>query len=221
MNTLELQGVAKKINGERVLENIDLTIPRGVIVVVRGRSGVGKSTLAKIAALIIDPDSGRVVFNGRDVSGLSEHEKSALRLRYIGYVDQDCTLINELTVWENIELPLKLLGVEKNRRIKIVNSVVEALGLKGLEYRRPRELSGGQRQRVAIARALAKKPLLLVADEPLAHLDDETARIVLDYIREVVGETGMSVLMTTTDLYTRLEVDRDYLLVNGVLRENL
>jgi len=221
LNTLELQGVAKKINGERVLENIDLTIPRGVIVVVRGRSGVGKSTLAKIAALIIDPDSGRVVFNGRDVSGLSEHEKSALRLRYIGYVDQDCTLINELTVWENIELPLKLLGVEKNRRIEIVNSVVEALGLKGLEYRRPRELSGGQRQRVAIARALAKKPLLLVADEPLAHLDDETARIVLDYIREVVGETGMSVLMTTTDLYTRLEVDRDYLLVNGVLRENL
>ena len=221
MNTLELQGVAKKINGERVLENIDLAIPRGVIVVVRGRSGVGKSTLAKIAALIIDPDSGRVVFNGRDVSGLSEHEKSALRLRYIGYVDQDCTLINELTVWENIELPLKLLGVEKNRRVEIVNSVVEALGLKGLEYRRPRELSGGQRQRVAIARALAKKPLLLVADEPLAHLDDETARIVLDYIREVVGETGMSVLMTTTDLYTRLEVDRDYLLVNGVLRENL
>jgi len=221
LNTLELQGVAKKINGERVLENIDLTIPRGVIVVVRGRSGVGKSTLAKIAALIIDPDSGRVVFNGRDVSGLSEHEKSALRLRYIGYVDQDCTLINELTVWENIELPLKLLGVEKNRRIEIVNSVVEALGLKGLEYRRPRELSGGQRQRVAIARALAKKPLLLVADEPLAHLDDETARIVLDYIREVVGETGMSVLMTTTDLSTRLEVDRDYLLVNGVLRENL
>ena len=221
MNTLELQGVAKKINGERVLENIDLTIPRGVIVVVRGRSGVGKSTLAKIAALIIDPDSGRVVFNGRDVSGLSEHEKSALRLRYIGYVDQDCTLINELTVWENIELPLKLLGVEKNRRVEIVNSVVEALGLKGLEYRRPRELSGGQRQRVAIARALAKKPLLLVADEPLAHLDDETARIVLDYIREVAGETGMSVLMTTTDLYTRLEVDRDYLLVNGVLRENL
>jgi ABC-type lipoprotein export system ATPase subunit len=130
-------------------------------------------------------------------------------------------LINELTVWENIELPLKLLGVEKNRRVEIVNSVVEALGLKGLEYRRPRELSGGQRQRVAIARALAKKPLLLVADEPLAHLDDETARIVLDYIREVVGETGMSVLMTTTDLYTRLEVDRDYLLVNGVLRENL
>lgn len=221
MNTLELQGVAKKINGERVLENIDLTIPRGVIVVVRGRSGVGKSTLAKIAALIIDPDSGRVVFNGRDVSGLSEHEKSALRLRYIGYVDQDCTLINELTVWKNIELPLKLLGVEKNRRIEIVNSVVEALGLKGLEYRRPRELSGGQRQRVAIARALAKKPLLLVADEPLAHLDDETARIVLDYIREVAGETGMSVLMTTTDLSTRLEVDRDYLLVNGVLRENL
>jgi len=205
----------------RGFRNIDLTIPRGVIVVVRGRSGVGKSTLAKIAALIIDPDSGRVVFNGRDVSGLSEHEKSALRLRYIGYVDQDCTLINELTVWENIELSLKLLGVEKNRRIEIVNSVVEALGLKGLEYRRPRELSGGQRQRVAIARALAKKPLLLVADEPLAHLDDETARIVLDYIREVVGETGMSVLMTTTDLSTRLEVDRDYLLVNGVLRENL
>ncbi len=217
MSVLELYGVSKSISGEVVLRRVDLVVPRGAVVAVRGRSGVGKTTLAKIASLILRPDSGRVVFLNRDVSRASDSKRAHLRLRYIGYVDQECALIEELSVRENIELSLRLVGAESSR--DAVGEVLEVLGLEGLENRRPRELSGGQRQRVAIARALVKRPVLLVADEPFAHLDDETARSIMNYIRSLVTSSGMSVLITTTDLYTPLSVDRDYILENGVLRE--
>ena len=217
MSVLELYGVSKSISGEVVLRRVDLVVPRGAVVAVRGRSGVGKTTLAKIASLILRPDSGRVVFLNRDVSKAGDSERAHLRLRYIGYVDQECALIEELSVRENIELSLRLVGAESSR--DAVREVLEVLGLKGLENRRPRELSGGQRQRVTIARALVKRPVLLVADEPFAHLDDETARSIMNYIRSLVTSSGMSVLITTTDLYTPLSVDRDYILENGVLRE--
>jgi ABC-type lipoprotein export system ATPase subunit len=217
VSVLELYGVSKSISGEVVLRRVDLVVPRGAVVAVRGRSGVGKTTLAKIASLILRPDSGRVVFLNRDVSRAGDSKRAHLRLRYIGYVDQECALIEELSVRENIELSLRLVGAESSR--DAVREVLEVLGLKGLENRRPRELSGGQRQRVAIARALVKRPVLLVADEPFAHLDDETARSIMNYIRSLVTSSGMSVLITTTDLYTPLSVDRDYILENGVLRE--
>ena len=219
MNILELHGVSKSISGEVVLRKVDLQVPSGLLVAVRGRSGVGKTTLAKIASLLLKPDSGRVVFLGRDTSRAGDRVRAFLRLKYIGYVDQECVLVDELTVWENIDLSLRLLGVGGSAREKIIVEVLEVLGLKGLENRRPRELSGGQRQRVVIARALVKKPRLLVADEPFAHLDDETVRNVLEYIRVLASRDNMSVLITTTDLYTPLDVDRDYVLENGMLRE--
>jgi ABC-type lipoprotein export system ATPase subunit len=215
---LVLREVYKAVSGELVLRGVDLVVEGGLIVAVRGRSGVGKTTLAKIASLIVRPDSGSVVFMGREVSTVGDEARSRLRLKYIGYVDQECTLLEELSVWENVELPLRLLGVERGERERVVYEALEALGLKGLERRRPRELSGGQRQRVAIARALVKKPRLLVADEPLAHLDDETAKLVMSYIRELAREVKMGVLVTTTDLYSKMDVDLDCVLENGVLK---
>jgi ABC-type lipoprotein export system ATPase subunit len=209
--------VRKTIGGDNVLRGVDLSLGPGRVVAVRGRSGVGKTTLAKVAALLLKPDSGLVYFNGLDTSKLSESELSSTRLKYIGYVDQDCSLIDELTVWENIELPLRLMNIERSNRAGIIGEVVEVLGLKGLESRRPRELSGGQRQRVVLARALVKKPILLVADEPFAHLDDETVRVVMGYIRQLVSVSGLAVLITTTDLYAGMDVDEDYYLVNGAL----
>ena len=218
MHVLELQGVHKTVGRDPVLRDVDLLLPSGAVVAVRGRSGVGKTTLAKLAALLLRPDRGRVVFMGLDTHKLGDPEVSALRLRYIGYVDQECTLVEELTARENAELPLKLLGIGEEAREEALREVFEALGLAGLEDRKPRELSGGQRQRVALARALVKRPKLLVADEPFAHLDDETAREAFEYVRLKADESGMAVLMTTTDLYTRMEVDEDYLLEGGVLR---
>jgi ABC-type lipoprotein export system ATPase subunit len=217
LSVLELQGVRKTIGGDNVLRGVDLSLGPGRVVAVRGRSGVGKTTLAKVAALLLKPDSGLVYFNGLDTSKLSESGLSSTRLKYIGYVDQDCSLIDELTVWENIELPLRLMNIERSNRAGIIGEVLEVLGLKGLEGRRPRELSGGQRQRVVLARALVKKPILLVADEPFAHLDDETVKAVMDYIRRLASVSGLAVLITTTDLYAGMDVDEDYYLVNGVL----
>jgi ABC-type lipoprotein export system ATPase subunit len=213
-----LQDVYKAIDSEVVLRGVDLQISSGVLVAVRGRSGVGKTTLARVAALLLKPDKGSVAFMGLNTRKLGDAETSALRLRYIGYVDQECTLIEELTAWENAELPLKLLGVDERIREEALSEVFEALGLRKLEYRKPRELSGGQRQRVVLARALVKKPRLLVADEPFAHLDDQTTRMVFEHVRALAEENGMSVLITTTDLYTRMDVDEDYILENGTLR---
>jgi ABC-type lipoprotein export system ATPase subunit len=154
-----------------------------------------------------------------DTSRLGEAKRASLRLRYIGYVDQECSLVEELSVWENIELSLRLIGASGSRGEEVIREVLEVLGLKGLESRRPRELSGGQRQRVVIARALVKRPRLLVADEPFAHLDDETTRVILEYTRQLAKSTGMSVLVTTTDLYSPLDVNEEYILESGVLRE--
>ena len=218
---LELHNVSKAISGEVVLKSVNLQVASGVLVAVRGRSGVGKTTLAKIASLILRPDSGYVVFLGLDTSKLGDVEKSSLRLKYVGYVDQECMLIEELTVWENVELPLKFLGVERATRERVLREVFEILGLRGLEFRRPRELSGGQRQRVVIARALVKRPRLLVADEPFAHLDDETVRVVMEYVRRLAREMDMSVIITTTDLYTYMDIDEDYILENGVLKKKM
>lgn len=219
MAILELRSVRKAVGGDVVLRDVNLVLEASRLVAIRGRSGVGKTTLARIAALLLKPDSGLVYFNGLETSKLSESELSSTRLKYIGYVDQDCSLIEELTVWENIELPLRLMNIERSSRAGIIGEVLEVLGLRGLEGRRPRELSGGQRQRVVLARALVKKPILLVADEPYAHLDDETVKVVMGYIRQLVSVSGLAVLITTTDLYAGMNVDEDYYLVNGVLEK--
>lgn len=212
---IELSRVTKRVGNELILREVDLAVEKSKIVLIRGRSGVGKTTLAKIASLLVLPDDGVVKYMGHPV--ISDKDASAIRLREIGYVDQEYTLLPELTVRENVELPLRILGIPRNRYEDVLEEVLQVLGLRGLEDRYPDQLSGGQRQRVAIARALVKAPKLLVADEPVSNLDQETAFTVLLYIKELSRKKGLSAIITTVDLYTEYDVDDEYILSNGYL----
>jgi|UniRef100_A0A7J3Z6N2 ABC-type antimicrobial peptide transport system, ATPase component len=214
-----LRAVSKAVGGDAVLNGVDLEMSFGKVVAVRGRSGVGKTTLAKIVALLLKPDKGDVVFLGRRVNSLTWDALANLRLRYIGYVDQLCKLVPNITAFENIELPLKMLGVPKRERIERVREVSSLLGIEEKLLRYPNELSGGERQRVVIARALVKKPTVIVADEPFAHLDDETMKVVLEYLNQLAKRNSVATLITTTDLYTPLEVDEEFVMENGVLKK--
>jgi ABC-type lipoprotein export system ATPase subunit len=214
-----LRAVSKVVGGDAVLNGVDLEMGFGKVVAVRGRSGVGKTTLAKIVALLLKPDKGDVVFLGRRVNSLTWDALANLRLRYIGYVDQLCKLVPNITAFENIELPLKMLGVPKRERIERVREVSSLLGIEEKLLRYPNELSGGERQRVVIARALVKKPTVIVADEPFAHLDDETMKVVLEYLNQLAKRNSVVTLITTTDLYTPLEVDEEFVMENGVLKK--
>jgi len=214
---VELRRVDKVVGRELVLKGVSLKVRPGRIVVVRGRSGVGKTTLAKLASLLERPSSGKIIFLGQDVTYCSDELLSALRLKHVGYVDQFFKLIPTMTVLENVELPLALMGVPKRRRRLKALEVLDELGLRGKAYRLPEELSGGERQRIAIARALVKDPLVLIGDEILSNLDEFTSHYVVDLIRRRAREEGMGVLITTTDFGYDFGADEDYTLINGEL----
>lgn len=218
MDIVRLVNVRKKIGGEIVLDGIDLAIKPREIVLIRGKSGVGKTTLARILALIYVPDSGEIVFLGKNIANASDSVRSTIRLKHIGYIDQHFKLIPNLTVLENVELPLRLIGLPKDKRREEVTKLLSRLGLEEKIYKYPHELSGGERQRVAIARALIKKPRLIVGDEPLSNLDDYTASRVMSLLNEYAAKNNSGVVITTTDLYRRIpNISRDLVLVNGKL----
>ncbi len=211
-NILELRKITYYRSGETVLENISLTIASGKVIVVRGRTGVGKTTLAKIAALLLKSSMGQVFFMGEDVTDKNREKLARIRLQYIGYVDQSYKLIPTLTILENITLPLSLLGHNKEKAIEKALRIMKELGIKNTMNKYPTQVSGGQRQRAAIARALIKNPKLLVLDEPFSNLDEETTEIVYSVIQNYAREKRVGVLITTTDLYTKYNCDEDYLI---------
>ncbi len=202
---------------EQILRNLTLSINEGETIIIRGRSGVGKTTLAKIAALLIKPSSGKVFFRGKDVTIINEYRRSILRLKYIGYIDQYFKLIPTLTIIDNVSLPLRLIGVKKQEAYIKATKLLKELNIHNVKDRYPHEVSGGQRQRAAIARALIKKPLLIVADEPFSNLDDQTTSKILSILRNYAKNNKAGILITTTDLYTKYVCNHDYLLRGGVL----
>lgn len=206
-----LRGVWKRYGLEYVLEGVDLKVKRGSIVCIRGRSGIGKTTLVKIIALLLKPDRGEVYFNSVRVNYENTSLVSQIRLRSIGYIPQTFDLIDCLTVRENVELPMIFLGIPESERSRRVNEILKALDLIGYEDKFPYELSGGQQQRVAIARALVVNPKLLVADEPLSNIDDYTAQKVTKLFRKI-ADNGGAVVVTTTDMSRDYECTEEYIL---------
>ena len=208
---MELVDVRVYKSGELLLDGVSLRLEAGEVICVRGRNGAGKSTLLRVAALIEKPGSGVVRVLGVEASRASDGLKARLRLEAIGYVPQFAGLVEELRGWENIELPLALLGYPPSVRRQ---RVVEAARLMGVEHvldRRPSEMSGGERMRVAIARALVKNPRILLLDEPTASLDERWSSQVYKLLAELSSK-GVGVIVTTADPHEPLPCSRDYVL---------
>jgi putative ABC transport system ATP-binding protein len=219
MVLIELSGIYKRYGAIEVLKNVNLTVKEGDFISIRGKSGVGKTTLLKIIGLLEMPDNGEVKLLGRKVNGLSDDEKSELRLHHIGFVFQFFNLIPSLTVLENIELPLALAGIDKHKRRQRAHELLEYFGLTSLEERFPETLSGGERQRIAIIRALVNNPKIILADEPTSSMDDENSQLLMDLLNKINKERKVTIIMTTTDLYEKLPTNRDFILKDGHIIE--
>lgn len=221
---IELQQVYKYYSlGETLipaLRGVDLSIRKGEFVAIWGPSGSGKSTLCNLIGLLDTPTSGVLLLEGEDVSGLSDDARSELRNKTVGFIFQSFNLLPVLSALENVMLPLQIRG-EGSAKIK--QKALQHLTDVGLaEYvtHRPHKLSGGQQQRVAIARSLITDPSLVLADEPTANLDSETARKIIDLMWQLNRQSGTTFIFSTHDQRLLDRVDRQLLLQDGIIVED-
>ncbi|MBQ5373161.1 MAG: ABC transporter ATP-binding protein, partial [Bacteroidaceae bacterium] len=178
------------------LQNVDLEVNKGEFVAVMGPSGCGKSTLLNILGLLDTPTQGTYLLNGKDVSQMSEDERTDLRKGQLGFVFQSFNLIDELNVTENVELPLLYMGTSKKERRQQVKDVIERVAMAHRAQHFPAQLSGGQQQRVAIARAVISHPQIILADEPTGNLDSKHGMEVMDLLKQL-HEEGTTIIMVT------------------------
>lgn len=189
-------------DGDQVVEalrGLDLSIEPGEFTAIMGPSGSGKTTLLNLIGGMDTPTSGRVTVSGKEVSSMSKTERSDLRRDHVGFIFQSYNLIPVLTAQENTEFVLLLQGKSEAERNQRAREILKAVGLEGMEGRRPAELSGGQQQRVAVARAIATKPTIVLADEPTANLDSETKAELIGLMRRMNEEEGVTFLFSTHD----------------------
>jgi putative ABC transport system ATP-binding protein len=217
-NAIELINVWKHYaNNVPILKGVNLSVPVGSFISIRGKSGAGKTTLIRLIGMLDRPTSGSVFILGSDTSRLDDGEASQMRLKHIGFIFQSFNLIPSLTVLENIELPMALLGVAKEARRRRAVELLERFHMERLADRFPSELSGGEQQRVAILRAIANNPDIILADEPTSNLDEENSQLVYELLSEINRENLTTIVVTEVSLEERLPTSRDYLLKNGVL----
>jgi putative ABC transport system ATP-binding protein len=196
---LRLENLSKRYSKDRpaLFDGISLELQQGEYLAVMGESGVGKSTLLNLLAGLDQPDSGRVLLDGVDLSALDDDAATLLRRRAIGFVFQAFHVLPYLSVAQNVALPLDLLGVREPQRGQRVHDMLAAVGIDALGQRQARELSGGEVQRIAIARALVHRPRLVLADEPTGNLDPRSASQILGLLRDQVkASAGAGVLIT-------------------------
>jgi len=225
VSTLELRDVVKRYNGAgetiNAVDGVSLNIAPGEFVALYGPSGSGKTTLLTMAAAIKQPDSGSVVFGGREVSGLSQRESARYRREELGIVFQSFHLAAGASALDNAALKLFSLGMRLDDARQMARPWLERVGLGERLEHRPSEMSMGERQRVAIARALANSPRLLLADEPTGNLDSKRSREVLGMLGEICRDQDIPVLLVTHDPQATSFVDEVYTLRDGRLTEGL
>ena len=199
----------------RAVDEVTVSIAPGEFVALVGRSGSGKTTLLNLLAGLDRPSSGKVWFEGRDLSSLPEKELVGMRRQRIGFVFQSFGLIPLLSAFENVELPLHIGGVSWRERRRLANESLDLVGLLGRAGHRPYELSGGEQQRVAIARALVAGPSVVFADEPTGELDSVTAESIGGILREIGASRGVTVVTATHDLMLAGMADRRLQMADG------
>ena len=202
---LRIESLAKAYADTPVFHDVDLTLQRGEFVALLGDSGVGKSTLLNCIAGLDHPDRGRILLDGQDIATLDDDASARLRRTRLGFVFQAFHVLPHLSVAENVELPLRLLGRPDAAREA---ALLQAVGLDGLGARAPAQLSGGQLQRVAIARAVVHAPALILADEPTGNLDPATAERVLSLLVAQVRDAGSACLLVTHSQAAAARADR-------------
>lgn len=201
------------------LQGIDLAIQRGEVFGIIGRSGAGKSSLIRTINRLEQPSSGRVLIDQVDIGDFDEDHLVALRRR-IGMIFQHFNLMSAKTVWQNVELPLKVAGVPKLQREQKVRELLELVGLKDKHQAYPAQLSGGQKQRVGIARALVHDPQILLCDEATSALDPETTQSILGLLREINRRLGLTIVLITHEMAVIREIcDRVVVLEHGRIVE--
>ncbi|MGY4533112.1 D-methionine transport system ATP-binding protein [Pseudomonas sp. TE3786] len=212
-------GVGKTYGDLHALHSIDLAIPRGEVFGIIGRSGAGKSSLIRTINRLEQPSSGRVLIDQVDIGDFDEDRLVALRRR-IGMIFQHFNLMSAKTVWQNVELPLKVAGVAKHARQQKVRELLELVGLQDKHQAYPAQLSGGQKQRVGIARALVHDPEILLCDEATSALDPETTQSILGLLKEINQRLGLTIVLITHEMAVIREIcDRVVVLEHGRIVE--
>lgn len=202
------------------LRGVNLAIEDGEFTALVGPSGSGKTTLLQLIGLLDQPTSGQVFINGADATRLNRNQRADLRKGTIGFIFQFFALIPTLTAYENVEMPLLLSGTKPAERKARVNEVLEAVGLSDRAHHRPDQLSGGQQQRVAVARALAINPKFILADEPTANLDTENGKQVMDIMKRLNQETGVTFVFATHDPRVINYANRVVTLQDGIITKD-
>src|SRR6516162_691833 len=217
-NVIHLEGLKKVFLTDEVethaLAGVDLEIKRGEYISISGPSGCGKSTLLSILGLLDSPSEGSYLLNAKPVQDLSMSERARVRNREIGFIFQAFNLIGDLTVYENVELPLTYRGMPSSERKKRVHEALERVGMSHRVKHYPSQLSGGQQQRVAVARALGGDPSILLADEPTGNLDSANGEQVMDLLREL-HRSGSTICIVTHDPRYARYADRSVHLFDG------
>ncbi|MDD8024286.1 MAG: ABC transporter ATP-binding protein [Paracoccaceae bacterium] len=198
---IELRGITRTYGeGEamvRALDGVDLIIREGEFVAIMGPSGSGKSTAMNIIGCLDRPSDGHYLFNGVEVATLDQDQRALLRRNYLGFVFQGFNLLARTTALENVELPLIYKGQPRAERVARAGAALMRVGLEGREDHAPSQLSGGQQQRVAIARALVGEPMVMLADEPTGNLDTKRSVEIMELLRQLNRDEGLTIVMVT------------------------
>ncbi|MBR5456395.1 MAG: ABC transporter ATP-binding protein [Bacteroidaceae bacterium] len=215
---ITLKNIKKVFKTEEIetwaLQNVNLEVKKGEFVAIMGPSGCGKSTLLNILGLLDSPTEGTYMLDGKDVSHMNEDDRTDLRKGRLGFVFQSFNLIDELSVVENVELPLLYMGTPRKERRRLVDEVVERVAMSHRAQHFPAQLSGGQQQRVAIARAVISRPQIILADEPTGNLDSKHGKEVMELLKELHNE-GTTIIMVTHSQHDANYADRVINLFDG------